>query len=145
MARAGEGRHTGGMKPTVYVVDDEPDFLTILHTWLSPAFEVVALKDGDELIGALHVRTPDLVLLDLHLPGTDGFELCSRMRAMKGMAKTPILFLTASHENRDYARNIEVGGSGFLTKPIGRRSLLAAIADVLRPPRLTTVDSGGGD
>jgi len=135
------------MKPSLYIVDDEPDFQTILHSWLSPAYEVVPLKDGDELIGAVHVRAPDLVLLDLHLPGANGFELCRRLRATQGLAKVPVLFLTASHESRDYQRNLAVGGNGFLTKPVGRRQLLAAVKDLLddRTPALLTVDSGGED
>ncbi len=136
------------MKPCIYVVDDEPDFQTILRSWLSPAYDVVPLKDGDELIGALHVKLPDLVLLDLHLPGADGFELCRRVRSSAGLSKVPVLFLTASHERRDYQRNIQVGGSGFLTKPVGRLQLLAVVDDLLAESRagiLQTVDSGGGD
>lgn len=139
------GAYFAHMRPCIYIVDDEPDFQTILHTWLSHAYDVVPLKDGNELIGALHVKTPDLVLLDLHLPGADGFELCRRVRATPGLSKVPVLFLTASHEGRDYAKNIKAGGSGFLTKPIGRTRLLAALDDLLRTPHLTTVDSGGGD
>lgn len=136
------------MKPCIYIVDDEPDFQTILHAWLSPTYDVVSLKDGDELIGALHVKLPDLVLLDLYLPGADGFELCRRVRSSPGLSKVPVLFLTASHEGRDYHRNIQVGGSGFLTKPIGRQQLLAVVDDLLAENRaavLHTVDSGGGD
>lgn len=135
------------MKPCIYVVDDEPDFLTIVHSWLSPMYDVVALKDGDELLGAVHVKAPDLVLLDLHLPGIDGFELCRRLRAAPGLKSVPVLFLTASRESRDYQRNLSAGGSGFLTKPVGRRQLLAAVDDLLannRAADLQTVDTGGG-
>lgn len=135
------------MKPCIYVVDDEPDYLTIVHSWLSPAYDVVALNNGEELLGAVNVKAPDLVLLDLHLPGADGFELCRLLRGAPGMRKVPVLFLTASHEGRDYQRNIQAGGSGFLTKPVGRRQLLAAIDDLLDDSRiadLQTVDSGGG-
>lgn len=145
---AGPGVHSGYMKPCIYVVDDEPDFQTILHSWLAPAYDVVPLRDGDELIGALHVKVPDLVLLDLHLPGANGFDLCRRVRSTPGLTKVPVLFLTASHESRDYARNFKAGGSGFLTKPIGRQQLLSVVDDLLADSRagiLQTVDSGGGD
>ena len=70
------------------------------------------------------------------------------MRASQGLSKVPVLFLTASHESRDYARNIKAGGSGFLTKPVGRLQLLAVVDDLLAENRagtLQTVDSGGGD
>lgn len=129
------------------MVDDEPDFQTIVHSWLEPAYDVVALKDGDELLGALRARAPDLVILDLRLPGADGFEICRRLRAAPGLESTPVLFLTASKEGEDYRRNMSAGGSGYLTKPVGRRQLLAAVDELLadRIVGRQAVDAGGGD
>lgn len=136
------------MKPCIYMVDDEPDFQTIVHSWLEPTYEAVALKDADELTGALRARTPDLVILDLHLTGSDGFETCRRVRATPGLGGVPILFLTASHEREDYRRSMGVGGSGFLTKPVGRRQLLTAVGSLLSEGRIPgeyASDTGGGD
>src|SRR3989338_4542934 len=136
------------MKPCIYMVDDEPDFQTVVHSWLEPTYETVALKDADELVGALRARTPDLVILDLHLTGSDGFEACRRVRATPGLGLVPILFLTASREFGDYRKSMSAGGSGYLTKPVGRRQLLAAVDDLLSEGGLSprsAADVGGGD
>ena len=98
--------------------------------------------------GVLRARTPDLVILDLHLTGSDGFEACRRVRATPGLGLVPILFLTASREFGDYRKSMSAGGSGYLTKPVGRRQLLAAVDDLLSEGRLSprsAADVGGGD
>lgn len=130
------------------MVDDEPDFQTVVHSWLEPWYDAVALRDADELFGALRVKVPDLVILDLHLIGADGFEACRMIRSKPGLEKLPILFLTASREQEDYRRSMSAGSSGFLTKPVGRRQLLAAVEVLIaegRPASAFAVDSGGGD
>lgn len=136
------------MKPNIYMVDDEADFQTIVRSWLEPRYAHVALKDGDELLGAMIAGAPDLVIMDLNLPGADGFELCRRIRETPGRERTPVLFLTGSHEYSDYRRNLRVGGNAYITKPVGRRQLLAAVEDLLDESRSIdrpTVDAGGGD
>ena len=134
------------MKPFIYMVDDEPDFQTIVHSWLEPTYDVVALKDGFELLGALRARAPDLVMLDLNLPGADGFEICRRLRATPGLDRVPVLFLTASRQSEDYCRNLTAGGNGYLTKPVGRRQLLSTIEELLSEHGVRqTADSGGSD
>jgi CheY-like chemotaxis protein len=131
------------MKPCILMVDDEPDFQTIVHAWLEPRYEHVALANGEELTGALHAGKPDLVILDLNLPGSDGFELCRRVRATPGLEEVPVLFLTGSHKPKDYSENFKAGGTGFLMKPIGRRQLLGAVDELLEQKAL--VDTGVGD
>ncbi len=136
------------MKPILYMVDDETDFQTIIRSWLEPLYSIVALKDGDELIGAFKTGRPDLVMLDLKLPGADGFELCRRIRKTPGCERVPVLFLTGSHEFADYRQNMRAGGNAYITKPVGRRQLLAVIADLLQEAKVVvphTVDTGGGD
>jgi len=136
------------MKPCIYMVDDEPDFQTIVHSWLGPAYDAVALKDADELYGALRARVPDLVILDLHLIGDDGFEACRRLRAKPGLEHLPVLFLTASREYEDFHRSMSAGSSGYLMKPVGRRQLLSAVDGLLSEGRAATpyaADWGGGD
>ncbi len=119
------------MKPRILMVDDEPDFLTAVRAWLEADYECCALKDGEELFGALRAGAPDLVILDLNLPGAGGFELCRRLRAMPGLESLPVLFLTASSEIGDYRENFKAGGAAYLRKPIGRRQLLGAVEDLL--------------
>ena len=132
-------------EPVVYMVDDAADFQTIVHFWLESHYAHLALKDGNELFGALLVNEPDLIILDLNLPGSDGFELCRRIRATPGRERTPVLFLTASHEYSDYRRNFRAGGTGFLTKPVGRRQLLTAMSELLEGGEGVEADLGGGD
>jgi CheY-like chemotaxis protein len=136
---------TATTKPNILMVDDEPDFQTIVHDWLEPSYEHCALKDGDELIGALHAGAPDLVILDLNLPGADGFELCRRVRETPGMRDVPILFLTGSRQPRDYRDNFAAGGTGWLLKPVGRRQLLHAVEELIARETTPPVDDGGGD
>ncbi len=144
MAAPGRRAYNVGMKPNILMVDDEPDFQTIVHAWLEPRYEHCALKDGDELIGALHAGAPDLVILDLNIPGgADGFELCRRVRATPGMQDVPVLFLTGSRKPKDFEENFKAGGTGFIMKPIGRRALLGAVEELIEKP--ATADVGGGD
>ncbi len=134
------------MKPRILMVDDEPDFQKIIHVWLSPEYVHWALKDGAEFADALRAGVPDLVILDLHLPGADGFELCRRLRETPGLEAVPVLFLTGSHETEDYERNFRAGGTAYLMKPVGRRQLLEAIANLLGERLMRQpADVGGGD
>ncbi len=135
------------MKPQIYMVDDEPDFQTVMHAWLEPDYDHIALADGEELLGALRTGAPDLVILDVNLPGSDGMELCRRIRGTPGLESLPVLFLTGSHEIKDYQETLRAGGTTFLMKPIGRRKLISAIESLLsdRIPHKPLVDAGGGD
>ncbi|MBI4375560.1 MAG: response regulator [Elusimicrobia bacterium] len=113
------------------MVDDEPDFLAIARNWLSRRYEVTTLMDGSDLPEQIDALEPDLLVLDIRLPGADGLELCRQIRSNRRFDRLPILFLTASHSDIDFFRNIEVGGTAFLTKPITRRTLLSKIQELL--------------
>jgi DNA-binding response OmpR family regulator len=115
----------------IVMVDDEPDFLTIAQTWLEPRYELVSFTDGDGLLTQLDLLEPDLLILDVRLPGIDGFKLCRRIRADERFQTLPILFLTASHSDLDFFKNLEVGGTSYLTKPVSRRELLARVKELL--------------
>ena len=115
----------------IVIVDDEPDFLTIVQTWLEPRYELIAFTDGDGLLTQLDLLEPDLLILDVRLPGIDGFKLCQRIRADRRFQALPILFLTASHSDLDFFKNLEVGGTCYLTKPVSRRELLGRVKHLL--------------
>jgi DNA-binding response OmpR family regulator len=117
----------------IVMVDDEPDFLTIAETWLEPKYDLVSFTDGADLMSQLSALEPDLLILDVRLPGLDGFKLCRRIRADRRFQSLPILFLTASHSDIDFFRNLEVGGTSYLTKPVSRKELLARIKELLEP------------
>ncbi len=101
----------------IVMVDDEPDFFSIVRDWLEPRYELVPLTDGSNLLEELEGLDPDLLILDIRLPGPDGFKLCRQVRSQARFASLPILFLTASHNEGDFLRNLEAGGSSYLTKP----------------------------
>lgn len=115
----------------IVIVDDEPDFLTIVRDWLSPKYDLVTLTGGEGLLEELQGLEPDLLILDVRLPGRDGFALCRQIRGDRRFESLPILFLTASHSDADFLRNLEAGGTSYLTKPVGRRELLARIRELL--------------
>ena len=127
------------------MVDDEPDFQTVVNSWLSPYYEHTPLKDGDELAGALRAGRPDLIILDVHLKDedADGFELCRRLRATPDLKEVPVLFLTGSQKPEDYPNNMRAGGTSYLMKPISRKQLLTVVSGLLSEE--AAMDIGGGE
>jgi DNA-binding response OmpR family regulator len=116
-----------GTKPQVLMVDDDRDFQSILRGWLSPRYDTVSLTDGEELFHELAWLDPDLVILDVNLPGPDGFRLCGKLRAVERLVSVPVLFLTGMDANADFLKYLEVGGTAYLTKPVERVDLLRAV------------------
>ncbi len=127
--KGNESVKKGGSK--VLIVEDEPDMAMGLRDNLQfEGYEVTVAADGEEGIrSALQVR-PHLILLDVMLPGMDGFEVCRLLRA-KGI-KAPILMLTARGQEIDKVRGLELGADDYITKPFGVRELLARIKAALR-------------
>lgn len=115
----------------VLMVDDDRDFQLILRGWLAPRYDTISLSDGDELLEETELSEPDLIILDVSLPGLDGFRLCKRLRERSRFASVPVLFLTGFDTNEDFLKSLEVGGSAFLTKPVKRSTLLAEAARLL--------------
>lgn len=118
-------------KPQVVMVDDDSDFQDILRGWLAGRYDTISLADGEELLSELSTLEPDLIMLDVKLPGPDGFKLCHKIRADARFADTPILFLTGSNSNEDFCKYLEVGGSAYLNKPLERGELLRAIQGLI--------------
>ena len=131
------GRRLAAMK-RILVVDDEPNIVELLRLYLEKeGFAVIAAHDGDEGL-ALHDRhDPDLVILDLMLPGTDGFEVC---REIRRRGPTPVLMLTARTDDIDAIVGLELGADDYVTKPFNPRALVARVKAILR--RTATTASG---
>ncbi|HEX4048378.1 MAG TPA: response regulator [Elusimicrobiota bacterium] len=123
MKAANEGR------PRIAVVDDEPDFLLLVESWLKPAYEVSAFDRCDGIVEKLRALRPEAVLLDVHMPEESGFRICRRLRAEPGLADLPVIFLTGSKTQEDFLLHLESGGTRYLTKPIGRSVLLEALSE----------------
>ncbi len=118
------------MPQTVLVVDDEPQIVKILSGYLEKGgFRVVTASDSQQAIAQHKREKPDLVLLDLNLPGPDGLEVAQRIRAA---ANTPLIMVTARVEEADRLIGLEVGADDYITKPFSPREVVARVRAVLR-------------
>ena len=118
-------------KVKVLIVEDEPDMAMGIKDNLEfEGYEVLTAATGEAALQILQKEKPACVLLDIMLPGIDGFETCQRMR--KGGFRSPIVMLTARGQEIDKVRGLELGADDYITKPFGLRELLARIHAVLR-------------
>jgi two-component system OmpR family response regulator len=119
---------------SILLVDDDQDIRELLDTYLSRAgFHVRAVADGYNLRAALKSEPADLLILDVMLPGEDGFSLCRWVRALPGaIAHIPIIMLTASSDEADRVIGLELGADDYIGKPFSPRELLARIKALLR-------------
>jgi two-component system phosphate regulon response regulator PhoB len=117
----------------ILVVDDERDILELLHYNLSKlGYDVTCARSGEDALTKLPLCQPNLVLLDLMLPGIDGLEVCKAMKRDAQMANIPIIMLSARGEEVDVVTGLELGADDYLTKPFSPRVLLARVKAVLR-------------
>src|SRR5215469_3407469 len=124
MAPTAEGRK-------VMVIEDDAEIRGIVTTLLTnEGYEVEEAEDGRSGLERVFLTKPDLILVDLRLPGLDGAEICKRIRA--GRLDTPIIVISAAKEEFDRVLLLELGADDFLVKPFGARELLARIRAVLR-------------
>src|SRR5262245_31824026 len=115
---------------TILVVDDEPKIVQLARDYLEHAgFAVLTAGDGPSALHSVKVRQPDLVVLDLGLPGLDGLEVT---RALRSSGSTPIVVLTARDTELDKLLGLELGADDYITKPFSPRELVARIRAVLR-------------
>jgi len=122
------------MSETVLVVEDEPTLVETLEYNLSrQEYEVLTAVDGQSAIDVARKERPDLIVLDLMLPGLDGIEVC---RVLRQEMSVPILMLTARDEEVDKVVGLEVGADDYMTKPFSMRELMARVKALLRRERL---------
>ncbi len=122
--------YTIRMTQTVLVVDDEPQLVKVLRGYLEQAgFRVVSAHDGPLALAQYKHEKPDLVLLDLGLPGLDGIDVTRRLRAM---GNVPIIMITARVEETDRLIGLELGADDYITKPFSPREVVARARAVLR-------------
>lgn len=124
---------------TVLVVDDEPSIVTLLKFNLEQAgYNVLTAEDGRKGLDTALKEKPDLIVLDLMLPGMDGMDVCKSLRQEK--VNTPILMLTAKDDEFDKILGLELGADDYLTKPFSPREVVARVKAILRRSQFEDVE-----
>ena len=120
------------MPPTLLIIEDEPELVRVLRSYLEQAgYNVLSALRGDTGLTTWEDKHPDLVILDLNLPGMDGLELAHHIRRNE-TRRTPILMLTARADEMDQLVGLEVGADDYITKPFSPRIVVARVNALLR-------------
>ncbi len=123
-------------KEHILVVDDEEDIRELIaYNLEKEGYGVAAVKTGEEALARIAREQPDVVILDLMLPGIDGLEVCRRMKMQEQTRDVPIIMLTAKSEDSDIVAGLELGADDYLTKPFSPKVLVAHLRAVLRRAR----------
>jgi len=133
------------MAEAVVVIEDEPDILeVIVYNLTREKFRVLSARDGEAGFHLIGEALPDLVLLDLMLPGMDGLDVCRQLKADPHTRRIPIIMVTAKGEERDVVTGLDAGADDYITKPFGPKALVARVRAVLRRGR-APVDGSDGE
>ncbi len=120
-------------KATILVVDDEEDIRELVSLNLDrEGYTVLTCETGEQALALARAKKPDLVLLDLMLPGIDGLEVCKRLKADPARQHVPVVMLTAKGEESDIVAGLELGADDYVTKPFSGKVLVARVRRLLR-------------
>ena len=123
---------------TLLIVDDNPTNLGVLTDYLEEhGFEILSAEDGYAGIEIAQFAQPDMILLDVMMPGIDGFETCRRLKVDEKTQSIPVIFMTALESTKDKVNGFKVGGVDYITKPVQQEEVLARISTHLRIQALT--------
>ena len=118
---------------TILVADDELDILEILNFNLqAEGYQVIKATNGNEAVELARIHKPDLIILDVMMPGKTGFEVCKILRADKAFENTIIIFLTALNDDSTEIKGLETGGDDYITKPISPKVLISRVNALFR-------------
>jgi two-component system alkaline phosphatase synthesis response regulator PhoP len=132
----GVPKRTGMVKPRILVVDDEEDILELVRYNLErDGYSVTCVLTGEEAVESARSSRPDLLVLDIMLPGLDGLEVCRTLKKDPATAGIPIVMLTAKGEETDVVVGLELGADDYLSKPFSPKVLSARVRAVLRRAR----------
>ncbi|HXN15389.1 MAG TPA: response regulator [Usitatibacter sp.] len=128
------------MSARILIAEDEESILTSLEFLMRRSgFETRVARDGELAVGALHEFRPDLVLLDIMLPGRSGFEVCRAIRADPQLRATRVLMLTAKGGAGEISKAMAAGADDYMTKPFGTHELVARARALLEAPRPSAI------
>ena len=120
------------MTHRILIADDEPNILISLEFLMKrEGFDVTVARDGIEALAAIVDQRPDLVLLDVMMPGKTGFEVCQEVRAQDALKDIRILMLTAKGRDTDIAKGLALGADAYMTKPFSTRELVLKVREML--------------
>ena len=126
----------------ILVVDDEPDILSVLVYHLSrEGYRVTTAVNGQGALTAAATEQPDLIILDLMLPGMDGYEVLQRLRGTESTSSMPVILLTARREEDERVKGFEVGADDYITKPFSARELTLRVEALLRRSKAEPVST----
>jgi DNA-binding response OmpR family regulator len=125
----------GSAGATILVCDDEDVLLDLIRATLDGRYALVEASDGDEALRCARERRPDLMLLDMMMPGRSGLDVLRELRHDPELARVPVIMLTARTQVADREAAAEAGADYFLAKPFSPTELLAVVADVLERTR----------
>ena len=123
------------MPPTILIVDDEPNIVIPLQFLMEQnGHSTLVAQSGEEALEIISKEKPDLVLLDIMLPGVDGFEVCEIIRLNPEWRNTRIIFLTAKGRDVDIAKGMVLGADEYITKPFSNQQIIDAVKKLLEKP-----------
>ncbi|MHC9539578.1 MAG: response regulator [Vulcanimicrobiota bacterium] len=127
----------GDKVPRILIVDDHPHNITLLKTYLkSTSYEIIEASDGPEALEKARTESPDLILLDVVLPGMDGYEVCTELKKDELTECIPILMMTALSDIKDKLKALDLGADDFLSKPFNQVELISRVRSLIRIKRL---------
>jgi signal transduction histidine kinase len=115
------------MNDIVLVVDDNPKNLQLISTVLSSSYQLLLANNGEKALRIAEAKLPDLILLDIMMPGENGYEVCKKLKISDKTKDIPVIFITAKAEEEDIVMAYEVGGVDYITKPFKSKEVLARI------------------
>ncbi len=115
---------------TVVIAEDEVDIRNLLKLYLEQEYRVISFANGEEALAGIQEVMPDLVILDILLPGMNGFKVCERLREIQ--IHVPVIFLSAKREQSEKIRGLEIGADDYITKPFDPGELMARVKAHLR-------------
>jgi len=129
------------MKKSVLIVEDDEDIRELVsYHLLKEGYQVASVASGEEALALAEAQPPDLILLDIMLPGMDGMAVCQKLRASPKAAATAIMMLTAKGEEADIIRGLNLGANDYVTKPFSPKVLVARIRAALRRGAVPAAD-----
>ncbi len=112
---------------TILIVDDRPDNLRLVTTILKPSYDLLLANNGERAIHVARERKPDLILLDIMMPGMSGFDVCKALKRDELTEEIPVIFLTAKNDGSDFEHAYDAGGVDYITKPVNAKELLMRV------------------